>query len=380
MIFLRLLFLTVLLFLNNIASSQNNPHSLEKVLIESEVDSIMSVKWSNEFIHVEYPQQWLENVITVNPGEPIQAAIDDANEAGGGIVLLKEGVHVLEGTITLKSKVTIAGEGKEKTILLQGAEMSSTAFNAEDQPQITDMVIKDLTLKGSGVGKANGILMRGRNESRHTRIMLQNIDITNWSAHGVHIKRTNNIIMDNCNFQYNGSEGSLFHNVYFLYNKYILQSDLDMSYPVTGKGCKYTSCEFVLAQRCTIRDTKTNGIQADHEEAGYFFFPKFRISGCARVALWFPCEHYYDKYNYTEDPKYAPQNIILYRCEIVDNTWGAMWRAVNGSFVINCHFDNEKIDMGLLKCDVTIENSTFDKGNEIYTDVNQWPKDVKILW
>jgi len=36
--------------------------------------------------------------------------------------------------------------------------------------------------------------------------------------------------------------------------------------------------------------------------------------------------------------------------------------------------------MGLLKCDVTMENSTFEKGNEIYTDVKQWPADVKILW
>ena len=94
----------------------------------------------------------------------------------------------------------------------------------------------------------------------------------------------------------------------------------------------------------------------------------------------FPANIFYDKYNYTENPKYAPQRVILNRCSIVDNTWGAMWRAVNDSYVINCAFANKKIDMGLLKCDVTMENSTFDKGNEIYTDVKQWPSDVKILW
>jgi hypothetical protein len=96
--------------------------------------------------------------------------------------------------------------------------------------------------------------------------------------------------------------------------------------------------------------------------------------------LWFPCEHYYDKYTYTEDAKYAPQKVILNRCEIVNNTWGAMWRAVNDSYVINCTFAKKKIDMGLLKCDVTMENSTFNKGNEMYTDVKQWPSDVKLLW
>lgn len=97
--------------------------------------------------------------------------------------------------------------------------------------------------------------------------------------------------------------------------------------------------------------------------------------------MWFPCEEYYNKFEYTEDPKWVPQNVILNRCEIVDNTWGAMCRIVKGkSFVINSHFNNEKIDMGLLKCNFKMERSTFEKGNEIYTDVKQWPEDVKILW
>lgn len=360
--------------------AQKHSFSYNQVEIESEVYAIMSDKWDDEFKHVEYPKQWLNNVIKVKPGESIQKAIDAVHSDGGGVVFLKKGTHVLESTLTLKGKITLVGEGRDKTIILQGPDMESTGFNIEDKPQVTDLVIKDLTLKGSRKGKANGILIRGRNEKRHTRVMLQNINVTDWSAQGVHMKRTNNVIMDNCNFQYNGSGGGLYHNVYFLYNKYILQSDCDMSFPVMGKGNKYTSCEYVLAQRCTIKDTKTNGIQADHEEAGYLFFHKYYVSGCARVALWFPCEDYYDKYHYTENPKYAPQKVILNQCEIVNNTWGAMWRAVNDSYIINSVFDNKNTDMGLLKCDVTMENSTFKKGNEIYTDVKQWPNNVRILW
>ena len=360
---------------------QEPTHALAPVVIESEVTSIMADKWGDSFQHVEYPRQWLDNVITVKPGDDIQSAIDSAhNSAGGGVVFLKAGTHILDRTITLKSKVTIIGEGRTQTVLLQGPDMKSTCFNAEETPQVTDVVIKDLTLKGTRTGKANGILMRGRNESRHTRIMLQNITVSDWSAHGVHIKRTNNIVMDKCDIQHNGSFGGLYHNVYFLYNKCLLQSDCDMSFPVKGKGNKYTSFEYVIAQRCTIRDCRGNGIQADHEEAGYFFFHKYHVSGCGRVALWFPCEHYYDKYTYTENPKYAPQHVILNRCEIVDNTWGAMWRMVNDSHVINSTFVNKKIDMGLLKCDVTMTGSTFTTGNETYTDVKQWPSDVELLW
>ena len=372
----------VIAFIGLISSinAQKKAFAYTKVTIEQEVYAVMSDKWNDDFKHVDYPKQWLQNVVEVKPGQSIQKAIDKVYNEGGGVVFLKKGTHILNSTITLKSNITLIGEGRDKTILLQGKGINNAAFNIEDKPQVTDLVIKDLTLKGKREGKVNGILFRGRNESRHTRVMLQNIDVTDWSAQGVHMKRTDNIIMDNCNFQYNGSAGGLYHNVYFLYNKYILQSDCNMSYPVKGKGNKYTSCEYVLAQRCTIKDTKTNGIQADHDEAGYIFFHKYHVSGCARVALWFPCENYYDKYHYTENPKYAPQKVILNRCEIVNNTWGAMWRSVNDSYIINSVFDNIEVDMGLLKCDVTLENSTFKKGNEIYTDVKQWPKDVRILW
>lgn len=372
----------VIAFIGLISSinAQKKAFVYTKVTIEQEVYAVMSDKWNDDFKHVDYPKQWLQNIVEVKPGQSIQKAIDKVYNEGGGVVFLKKGTHILNSTITLKSNITLIGEGRDKTILLQGEGIDNAAFNIEDKPQVTDLVIKDLTLKGKREGKVNGILFRGRNESRHTRVMLQNIDVTDWSAQGVHMKRTDNIIMDNCNFQYNGSAGGLYHNVYFLYNKYILQSDCNMSYPVKGKGNKYTSCEYVLAQRCTIKDTKTNGIQADHDEAGYIFFHKYHVSGCARVALWFPCENYYDKYHYTENPKYAPQKVILNRCEIVNNTWGAMWRSVNDSYIINSVFDNIEVDMGLLKCDVTLENSTFKKGNEIYTDVKQWPKDVRILW
>ena len=372
----------VIAFIGLISSinAQKKAFVYTKVTIEQEVYAVMSDKWNDDFKHVDYPKQWLQNIVEVKPGQSIQKAIDKVYNEGGGVVFLKKGTHILNSTITLKSNITLIGEGRDKTILLQGEGIDNAAFNIEDKPQVTDLVIKDLTLKGKREGKVNGILFRGRNESRHTRVMLQNIDVTDWSAQGVHMKRTDNIIMDNCNFQYNGSAGGLYHNVYFLYNKYILQSDCNMSYPVKGKGNKYTSCEYVLAQRCTIKDTKTNGIQADHDEAGYIFFHKYHVSGCARVALWFPCENYYDKYHYTENPKYAPQKVILNRCEIVNNTWGAMWRSVNDSYIINSVFDNKEVDMGLLKCDVTLENSTFKKGNEIYTDVKQWPKDVRILW
>jgi len=367
--------------LHAFALAQHEFFPVAKVVVEPEVIEIMAEKWNDAFQPVVYPKQWLDDVYSVNPGESIQSAIDAAS-VSGGVVLLKEGVHVLEQTITLKGKVTLIGEGRERTVLMRGNNLSGVALHvAPTASQVTDLVIKNFSLKGTPQDvKTNALLIAGNDETKHARIALQNLRISHWSGTGVHIKHSNHIVMDDCIVQYNGSFGSLWHNVYFLFNKHILQSDCDMSFPTTGKGCKYTSTQYVIAQRCTIRDSKVNGIQSDHAETNYLFFHKYNISGCGWVALWFPCEDYFDKYNYTEDLKFAPQKVILNRCSIVDNTWGAMWRAVEDSHVINCVFDNRQIDMGLLKCELSFEGSQFWKGNETYTDVKQWPKEVKILW
>ncbi len=352
----------------------------EAIEVEQEALDIIESKWGADFKHVEYPTQYLDYVVEVAVGESIQAAIDEASANGGGVVKLAEGVHPVSEAIAIKSGVTIVGAGRDKTIIKECEGIDNACFIIDTKPQIVDVVMKDLSVVGENIGRVQGIYITGVNEARHQRIMFQDIDVRGWGSQGVHIKRTNNIIMDGCNFNLNGVRDGLYHNLYFLYNKEILQSDCNFSNPVMGKGCKYTSCEFVLAQRCEIDNCKANGIQADNEQTGYFMFHKYRVTNCGQVALWFPCEYYYGKFDYTEDPKYAPQNVILNRCEIVDNRWGAMWRVVNGSYVINSHFANQDVDMGLLKCEVEMEGSTFERGNGIYTDVEQWPSDVALLW
>lgn len=355
-------------------------YALAKVELESEVDSLIAGKWKDAFVHVAYPAQVLDRVQTVSPGGSIQAAVNAVSAAGGGVVVLKAGTHALTATLNLKSRVTLTGEGRARTLLKQGPGFTDDAITAGASPRVTDVVIKDLTLEGARAGGGTGIFLAGSDGGRHTRILLQNVTVANWAGQGVHMKRVDNIIMDNCIFQYNGAANGLYHNVYFLYTQHILQSDCDMSYPVLGKGNKYTSSKYVIAQRCAIRNSTGNGIQADHTNAAYILFHKYAVTGCARVALWFPCENYVDKYTYTENPIYAPQHVILNRCHIAGNTWGAMWRVVGNSYVLNSTFANKNIDMGLLKCGVAMENNTFAKGNQIYTDVKQWPADVKILW
>lgn len=363
-------------------AQQETTPALAQVTVEAEVLSLIQARWNNDFRPVEYPAQVLGTVIRVEPGDPIQAAIDSASTAGGGVVVLTAGTHVLTQPITLKSKVTLCGEGKTRTVLKQAPGFTTGTALTGGSARLTDVVIKDLTLDGLQTGGTNGIVLAGADPrpNWHSRVMLQNVKVTNWAGMGVHIKRTSSIIMDHCEFQRNGAANGLFHNIYFLHVAQVLQSDCDMSFPVLGKGNKYTSTQYLIAQRCTIDQCVGNGIQADNEECSHLLFHQYRISRCGRVAMWFPCEKFSDKFTYTEDPKYAPQFVILNRCEILDNEWGAMWRIVKHAEVINCTFRNAKLDLGLLKCDVTFEASKLSHPAENYSDVRQWPADVKLLW
>lgn len=357
-------------------------YTVVPVTIEPEVLSLIASKWNNDFAHVTYPKQSLDNVITVSPGDSIQAAIDSANKSGGGVVHLEAGIYVLTAQLTLKSRVTLVGAGTARTILKQDPSFTSGAALGAGNSRLTDVLIKDLTLEGLRTGSTNGILLAGADPVAdwHSSIMLQKVDVINWAGHGLHIKRTSNIVMDDCKVQFNGASNPLFHNIYFLYVDRVLQSDCDMSFPVLGKGNKYTATRNLIAQRCNIQKCNGNGIQADHTNDNHLFFHKYNISGCGQVAMWFPCENFSNKTLYTEDPIYAPQSVILNRCNIVDNKWGCMWRMVGNSYVINSVFRNDKIDFGLLKSGVTFEHSTLSKPAQNYTEVSHWPSDVPLLW
>ncbi len=349
---------------------------LERVEIEPEVLAVMADKWGDAFKHAEYPTQYLDHVVTLQPGDDIQAAVDEAHGAGGGVVFLSAGSYET-GELTLRSRVTLCGAGRDETVVRY---VGKGHFMGQGDSKLTDVVFKDLTFLGNPESKS-GLNLRGADDDRHERFMWQNVTVKDFGSHGIGISRVNHIIMDNSVFQHNGTRGGLHHNVYFLFVAHVLQSDCDMSYPAEGKANKYTSTKYLLTQRCVMKEGKGNGIQADNDQGGYLFFHKHHLSGFDRVAMWFPCEAYYNKFEYTEDPQWVPQHVILNRCEVIDNSWGAMWRVVRGkSFVINSTFDNRKIDMGLLKCDVGMEGSTFKTGVAAYDDVKQWPEDVKLLW
>lgn len=350
------------------------PAKVDTVELESTVKTLIADRWSNDFTHVEYPSQNIANEVLVHPGESIQSAVDTLAAQGGGVVRLTEGIHTVAAKINLKNIITIVGAGRDHTVIrYQG----TGAAIGTAQRTLTDVVVKDLTIAGER-GTANlshGVLLEGVDPvaSRHSRIALQNLTVKDFTVHGVHMKRSSNIIMSNTKVHHNGEANGLYHNVYWLFDNNILQSDVDMSNPIRGKGAKYTSTSNVIVQRAQIRNSTVNGVQADGANDNKILFHKFDITGSGKTALWFIAEIFSNPNQYTEDPLNAPRDVIINESKITGNKRGGVWKIASNVQVINSTFANRDSDLLLMKSYPTFENTTFTHPPQYFTDPAKVP-------
>jgi len=83
----------------------------------------------------------------------IQAAIDAVNTAGGGVVRILKGTYNTTAEITLKSNVTVEGEGQGVTIISFSGTISTWAFDTNTTGTAkntnSNIWIKHLTIKGA---------------------------------------------------------------------------------------------------------------------------------------------------------------------------------------------------------------------------------------
>ncbi len=95
----------------------------------------------------------------------VTTAITAASTAGGGIVLLREGTYLINSTLTLPTKVSLVGQGRNATVLQAQAAVGATAFiampNAEAGLRHLTIdcngtarggnAVSDITVSGDGV-------------------------------------------------------------------------------------------------------------------------------------------------------------------------------------------------------------------------------------
>jgi len=99
------------------------------------------------------------DLITVNPGESIQDAIDSICPEGG-VVELAEGTFVINSTIWIsKSNITLRGAGMNAT-LIDGSggsfDKDKIYIQSTDGSVLTNVTVQDLCIKGAGTEESRG--------------------------------------------------------------------------------------------------------------------------------------------------------------------------------------------------------------------------------
>lgn len=105
---------------------------------------------SAEFQNINIGHQ----IISVNPGDSIQDAIDLVNTAGGGVVFLKAGIHNVTTNLIGYKKVNFIGQGVDLTIIDFGDNAIGLSYDSGGVAEAGNFIIKDLTFRTCGGGDA----------------------------------------------------------------------------------------------------------------------------------------------------------------------------------------------------------------------------------
>lgn len=121
----------------------------------------------------------------------IQAAVDAAAEAGGGIVFFPRGTYIVGTAIVIKDRVTLAGEGFASSIIKLKNGANTDVMVTEGFSGLTgtdkaegprDWEVRNLRIEGNKANNASGHGMK----LYGYRFRLSNLRITNCKNDGIH--------------------------------------------------------------------------------------------------------------------------------------------------------------------------------------------------
>lgn len=135
----------------------------------------------------------------------IQAAIDAANIAGGGIVFLPKGVYLVSSTIKIASGIIFMGAGQLATEikLASGAALGegiicNSNYALGDTLTNTDIVIARLRINGNNITPASG-LARGIFLNKVSNCRVENVTVVDTAAEGIRIDSSNSSVYSEYN-------------------------------------------------------------------------------------------------------------------------------------------------------------------------------------
>lgn len=136
---------------------------------------------------------------TVKAGEDIRPALESLKSAGGGTLILLAGVHKANFNIIGTSSINIVGEGRDLTILDFGNGSYSLKYIGTIGAVISNFYISNLTITNSA---GNGLEVEYADFWR-----IDNVRATSNNSRGAYINTSQYGIINNCQFDGNGSYG-----------------------------------------------------------------------------------------------------------------------------------------------------------------------------
>lgn len=149
----------------------------------------------------------------------IQGAIDAVNAAGGGVVYLPKGTYKVTTFITLKSNVTLEGEGDTSVIKGVFASATNRIITSSDSVQQTNIKIKNLKVDRTGANAQHGIHLGGITNLEIDRVTVYGQGSTTCGAiaisgfDGFAVNQSVNVKVTNCYLEESNNFGIAFGNV-----------------------------------------------------------------------------------------------------------------------------------------------------------------------
>jgi len=282
------------------------------------------------------------NRIDVQPGEDLQAALDQS--AGTGrCVVAKTGIHKLTKTLQIPSGTYLAGEGLGSVLMFESVNYYAVA--AKDT-SMHDVRISNLIIEGASsheipsdpnTGRFNrsgrftnaltGIAFLGLSEGSMKNIVLDHVTVIHFSRNGVMITGADNVEINNCNISDNGAGivpgPRLQHNLLLRHvsNVRIRESRFDTS--IAGCGITLDNCLQVTIERCEIARNAWMGLlmsTSDHITVAGNLIEGNTFNGIMSEFQYFGCNNLDIK-----------DNIIQYNGGFGIETYGAKQVVLSGN-------------------------------------------------
>jgi len=221
-----------------------------------------------------------DHTVLVKPGQSVQQALDRAT-ANNAWVILQKGIHVLRETLELPNGVTLAGEGLESILWLEGSVTGLTIKTRH--PDAQDITIRDMLIEGAtstdpgtdpnqgrrsrarmSAPAREGIVFSGEKRKEIKGIRLENLTVQNFTKHGVSLRGALEVIISNCDFSDNGSnvvpgEG-LHHNLHLMHVRNVVIENSRFSTSPWGSGIHLSHSEQVNVRNNEFSRNKKHGI------------------------------------------------------------------------------------------------------------------------